>query len=185
MITTPVVFVTGNQNKLNELVAIAPDVLKFSSQKIDLDEIQSLDLREIVEHKARQAYQLVQQPVMVEDVSAELASLNGLPGPFIKFFEQQLGRGALYSLSKAPNDAIIIRCVAGYFDGQHMLFGEGVVEGIITAPRGENGFGFDCVVIPANQPDGQSRTVAEMSAEEKNAISHRARAFQDLFTQLT
>jgi non-canonical purine NTP pyrophosphatase (RdgB/HAM1 family) len=124
---------------------------------------------------------------MLEDVSAELASLNGLPGPFIKFFEKQLGRGALYTLSKVENDVVAIRCLAGYYDGEHMLLGEGIVNGTITAPRGENGFGFDCVVVPDGQvlkPGEKERTTAEMSDDKKNAISHRALAFTNLLQQI-
>jgi len=59
--------------------------------KIDLDELQSLDLRVIVEHKVRQAYEKVGGPVLVEDVSLEFLALGRIPGPFIKFFEQEIG----------------------------------------------------------------------------------------------
>jgi len=177
----PIVLVTGNADKLQELQAIAAaSKLAFTSQKIDLDEIQSLDVRFIVEHKLRQAYAKVKQPVIVEDVSAELASLNGLPGPFIKFFEQRLGNDALYQLQKIQHDAVTIRCIAGYYDGQKLLFGEGILTGRIVAPRGENGFGFDSVV----EPNGQNLTMAEMSAAEKAAISHRGSALRDLLQQL-
>jgi len=176
-----ITIVTGNANKLAEIQKITPAGLELTNQKIDVDEIQSLDLHAIVEHKLRQAYGVVKGPVVVEDVSAGLASLNGLPGPFIKFFEQELGRGALYRLTKATNDRITIRCSAGYYDGNTMLFGEGIIEGTIVEPRGENGFGFDCVTMP----DGYDRTMAEMTAEEKNSISHRGKAFEDLFSQIT
>lgn len=168
-------------------MAIAPASWHLTSEKIDLDEIQSLDSQAILEHKLRQAYQTVNKPVIVEDVSAELASLNGLPGPFIKFFEERLGRGALYTLSKVVNDTVTIRCTAGFFDGQDFIFGEGLIEGTVTAPRGDNGFGFDCVVVPAGQTvqaGDLPRTMAEMSADEKNAVSHRAKAFHNLFAQL-
>jgi non-canonical purine NTP pyrophosphatase (RdgB/HAM1 family) len=179
-----ITFVTGNPNKLRELTSMAPDGLHFQSAKLDLEEIQDLEVRTIVEHKLRQAYAAVSTPVIVEDVAASLESLNGLPGPFVKFFEQQLGRGALYKLSKVADDHVTIRCVVGYYDGKNFLYGEGVLQGTITAPRGENGFGFDCVVVPDNQPDSAKRTVAEMSADEKNAISHRGQAFRDLLQQL-
>lgn len=175
-----VVLVTGNPGKLKELLAIAPAHLNISAQEAGLHEIQSLDLQEIVEFKLREAYRQIGKPVIVEDVSAELASLNGLPGPFVKFFVQQLGRDALYQIQKVPNDAVTIRCLAGYFDGQETLFGEGVVRGHITAPRGEHGFGFDSVVVP----DGGDRTFAEMTTDEKNAISHRGQAFRRLLAQL-
>lgn len=179
-----IVLVTGNADKLKELLAIASSGLSITSQKADLHEIQSLDLREIVEFKLREAYRQVGKPVIVEDVSVELASLNGLPGPFIKFFVQQLGRDALYQIQKAPNDAVTIRCLAGYFDGNNMIFGEGIVQGHITAPRGENGFGFDSVVVPEDQPNGAQKTFAEMTTEEKNAISHRGQAFRSLLSLL-
>ncbi len=179
-----ITIVTGNPNKLRELSALAPDGFELSNQALELDEIQSLDLQKIVEDKLRRAYEKVGSAVIVEDVSAGLDSLKGLPGPFIKFFEQQLGRGALYALSKQPDDKVTIRCIAGYYDGTTMHFGEGVILGTITAPRGENGFGFDCVVVPDGQLSGELRTVAEMTDEEKNAISHRAKAFKSLFQTL-
>lgn len=176
-----IVIVTGNPNKLKEIAAILPKKLQYASQKLDLDEMQSLDLHAIVSHKLRQAYDLVQQPVVVEDVSAELAGLQGLPGPFVKFFVEKLGRGALYELSRGTgNDAVTIRCLAGYYDGNTMLFGEGIVRGHIVAPRGEHGFGFDSTVVP----EGETRTVAEMPSQEKNRISHRARAMRDLLTKI-
>lgn len=181
-----ITLVTGNPDKLRELQAIAASLatrLEFTAQEVDLTEIQSLDLQDIVADKLRWAYETVQQPVIVEDVAAELASLQGLPGPFIKFFEQKLGRDALYQLSKQPGDSVVIRCVAGYYDGKTMLFAEGVLSGTITAPRGDNGFGFDCVIVPDSQT-GEQRTVAEMSDEDKNAISHRAKAFKLLLEQL-
>ena len=180
-----IVFATGNAGKLKELLKLAPPGMQITSQKVELEEIQSMDVREIVEHKLREAYRQVGKPVIVEDVGAGLASLKGLPGPFMKFFEQRLGRDALYQIQKVPNDSVTIQSIAGFYDGQRMLFGEGIVRGHIAAPRGENGFGFDSVVVPDNQPDGQQRTFAEMTTEEKNAISHRGQALRALLSQLS
>lgn len=71
-------------------------------------------------------------------------------------------------------------CVALLADGRECR-GEGVLEGrIIDAPRGAQGFGYDPVFVPA----GGRRTLAEMGADEKNAISHRALAARDLGRQL-
>lgn len=73
----PVTFITGNPHKAEKL----REYLNFPlmHQKIDLDEIQSLDLYEIVEHKVRQAYNIIQSPVLVEDVSLEFSALGRLP----------------------------------------------------------------------------------------------------------
>lgn len=175
-----ITLVTGNPNKLRELQAIAPAGLQFDSKAVDLTEIQSLDLREIVEDKVRRAYDVVGGPVIVEDVSAGLDELEGLPGPFFKFFKDKLGEDALLKLAKKPGAAVTICCLAAYYDGKQMLFGEGVIHGKVVEPRGENGFGFDPVVVP----EGEIRTMAEMSAEEKNALSHRGKAFRHLLEKL-
>lgn len=175
-----ITLVTGNANKLRELQALAPPEMEFAAQSIDLPEIQSLDVREIVEDKVRRAYAAAQCPVIVEDVSTGLDALHGLPGPFFKFFEKTLGKRALLLLAPEPEPRVTIRCVATYYDGVRMLYGEGVIRGHAVEPRGIHGFGFDFTVVP----DGETRTMAEMTMEEKNTISHRAQAFRALLAQL-
>ena len=165
---TQITLISGNPNKLRELQVVFPDDINLQLQSLELDEIQSLDVEAIIRHKLRQAFAMVQGPVIVEDVSAELENLNGLPGPFIKFFEQQLGRGALYKLS-SEGTVVTIRCAMGYYDGSTERIVEGILRGTISAPRGEQGFGFDCVIIP----DGYDVTMAELSDEQKNTMSHR------------
>lgn len=179
-----VTFVTGNAGKLREVRALAPASLSLDSRSLELDEIQSLDLEEIVRHKLRQAYAAVGSAVVVEDTGAGLDSLDGLPGPFVKFFVTKLGSPALFHLSDKTADRVRVSCVAGYYDGSTMLFGNGIITGKVCAPRGSHGFGFDPTIIPDNQPDGQRLTMAEMPLEAKNADSHRARAFRDLFGRI-
>jgi len=176
-----ITLVTGNANKLRELQALVPDTLRIVAQSIDLPEIQNMDVREIVEDKVRRAYEVIKAPVIVEDVSTGLDNLGGLPGPFFKFFEGTLGKRTLLVLSRVQEPKVTIRCVAAYYDGDQMLFGEGIIHGHAVEPRGENGFGFDFSVVPI----GQTHTMAEMTLEEKNAISHRGQAFRDLLRQLT
>jgi non-canonical purine NTP pyrophosphatase (RdgB/HAM1 family) len=147
---------------------------------LDIDEIQSLDLETIVKDKAKKAFARIKEPIIVDDVSAGLASLKGLPGPFIKFFNKTLGSDALYQLAKPEDDTVTINCMAAYYDGEKFILGRGTVNGKVVAPRGSNGFGFDSVVIPA----GQKQTMAEMSEEEKMQVSHRGKAFRALFSQL-
>jgi non-canonical purine NTP pyrophosphatase (RdgB/HAM1 family) len=170
-----ITLVTGNPNKLVELQALLPSELDIKARKLDLVEIQSLDLVEIVTKKLYAAYEIVGGPVIVEDISAELENLNGLPGPFIKFFEEKLGKDALYKLS---NDGthVVIRCCMGYYDGNMLETFLGIMEGTITSPKGEGGFGFDCVIIP----DGFSDTLSILGPDVKNTISHRFKAAKQL-----
>ena len=83
-----ITFITGNQDKADYLAKYLGHPVDHL--KLDLDEIQSLELKEIVEHKVRQAYEKVKKPVIVEDVSLEFEALGGLPGPFIKFFVEKV-----------------------------------------------------------------------------------------------
>jgi non-canonical purine NTP pyrophosphatase (RdgB/HAM1 family) len=172
---TNVTLVTGNPNKLRELRAVFPEVIGLSSQKIDLVEPQTLELAEIVGSKLLSAYEQVGGPVIVEDVSAELDCLNGLPGTFIKFFEQRLGKDALYRLSH-EGAGVTIRCLMGFYDGTIQQLCEGTVKGTIVAPRGESEFGFDAVIIP----EGYTKTFAELGQDVKNRISHRAKAAREM-----
>lgn len=105
-----ITIVTGNPGKVAELQAIALGKLDFVMQDLDIDEIQSLDLEKIVKDKAFRAYSMLKAPVIVDDVSAELASLNGLPGPFIKFFNKQIGEQALYLLAGNKTDKVTVTC---------------------------------------------------------------------------
>ncbi len=165
-----ITLVTGNPHKLAELNKVFPAEIKLRSTKLDLDEIQTLDLHTIVRHKLRQAFEVVGGPVIIEDVSAELAILNGLPGPFVKFFEERLGRGALFKLAGETRVRII--CSMGYYDGKQEYIVDGVLDGRIVAPRDGEGFGFDFVLIP----DGYDKTLSELGIDIKNTISHRYKA---------
>jgi non-canonical purine NTP pyrophosphatase (RdgB/HAM1 family) len=157
-----VTFITGNQNKADFLVKWLG--IPLLHQKLELDELQSLDLRTIVEHKAGQAYETVQKPVLVEDVSLTMHALGKLPGPFIKWFLQELSHEQLCNLLSEYADrsatAAVAYCI---FDGADLHFFEGSVRGTIPAsPRGENGFGFDPIFVP----DGAAHTYAEMTDKE-------------------
>jgi XTP/dITP diphosphohydrolase len=175
-----ITIVTGNPGKVRELEAMAIGKLDFKMHSLDIDEIQSLDLEEIVKHKAKAAFELIKSPVIVDDVSAGLASLEGLPGPFIKFFQKKLGGEALYTLRKDAEDKVTLSCIAAYYDGEQFILGKGVITGTTVSPRGSGGFGFDVVVIP----EGQAKTMAEMNEKQKMDVSHRGIAFRDLLRQL-
>jgi inosine triphosphate pyrophosphatase len=173
-----ITLVTGNPHKLSELQAVFPANLQLTSKKLGLDEIQSLDLHEIVRHKLRQAYEHIKGPVIIEDVSAEVEKLNGLPGPFIKYFEERLGPGAMYKI--AGDGPVRIVCAMGYFDGKQEIIVDGIMTGRLVAPREGEGFGFDFEIIP----DGYDKTVSELGLKLKNTFSHRSQAARALAKKL-
>ncbi len=172
-------FITGNADKLRELQRLFPDSLNLTHKKLDLTEIQSLDLHKIISHKLREAYADIGGPVMVEDVAAGLESQNGLPGPFIRFYMDQLGDDALYKIG-SPNDRATITCTMGYYDGETELIVEGAIQGRVVAARGQDGFGFDFIIVP----NGYNQTIAELGSDVKSAISHRALAVKEMIKAL-
>jgi len=140
-------FITGNQGKADYLAKYLK--LPVKHKKIELDEIQSLDLRKIVEHKVRQAYSVLGKPVIVEDVSLEFKAWKGLTGPFIRFFVENIPFKELCSLVNRKTRKAIGRCIFGYCDGSTVRLFEGALEGeIARTPSGKNGFGWDRIFIP-------------------------------------
>lgn len=159
--TSKIAFITGNQSKSDYLAKYLGFQVKH--HKLDLDEVQSLDLKKIVTHKVKQAYAITHSPVLVEDVALEFTAWGRLPGPFIRFFADELKFEKICSLLDGQDRATTARCVFGFFDGQNLKLFEGSMRGVIsTTPRGENGFGWDKIFIPK----GYSITRAEMNAND-------------------
>jgi non-canonical purine NTP pyrophosphatase (RdgB/HAM1 family) len=177
---TDITLVTGNVNKLTEWQRLLPSGVRLDAADVDLDEIQSLDLYAIITDKAKRAYDKIKSPVIVEDIAVSIESLNGLPGPFIKFFVKQLGNDCLVRLAGKENEPTAVTCIIAYFDGENMVVAEGVVNGVSVTPRGPNGFGFDFGFMP----DGSGKTYAEMTATEKDSVSHRSLAVRALIGKL-
>jgi len=170
---TDLVFVTSNLGKLRE----AEEVLgvKLDHRALDLVEVQSLNLEEVVRSKAASAYERLRVPVLVEDTSLELTGLGGFPGPLVRWLLASVGPAGICRLAHAFADPrATVRCMACASDGAGEVVGLGVVRGIIgEKPRGRTGFGWDSAFVPDGH-DG--RTYAEMDEAEKNAISHRHKA---------
>lgn len=136
--------------------------------------------------KVRAAVAHTQMPAIADDTGLEVDALDGAPGVHAARYA---GPGATYesnvakllaALAGVPPAQRTARfrtvCVARWPDGREVS-AEGVLEGVITeVARGTNGFGYD----PVFMPEGERRTLAEMSDAEKNAISHRGRAARGL-----
>lgn len=89
MTTTILKFATGNDNKLREAQAIL-GISLVKAEVGDLEEIQTIDVEELIRHKARGAYEIAGESVMVEDTGLGFVAWNGLPGALIKWFLQSV-----------------------------------------------------------------------------------------------
>ncbi len=187
-----IVFATNNPNKIKEIRDILGDSFKLLSLhdlKIyeDIPEYEPT-LEGNAMHKARVVNRMLNMDVFADDTGLEIEALNGLPGVHsARFAGENKDSGAniekaLLMMGECENRNARFRTViALIFNGKEYLF-EGVVNGrIINEKRGNEGFGYDPVFIP----EGMTRTFAEMSLDEKNRISHRARAFEKLKEFLT
>lgn len=181
------VFVTGNQHKADYLAKWLG--IHLPHQKAAVDELQSLDLREIVEHKARGAYQLLGRPVLVEDVALTFHALGRLPGPLIKWFLEELKPAGLPVLLQAHADKSATASIMyGLYDGKQLHTFEAHVKGTVASePRVSDAAGWNTTSSWNSVfiPDGSTKTYGEMSDEELQPLSHRAKAIQQLQDFLT
>jgi XTP/dITP diphosphohydrolase len=173
-----VYFATGNKNKYLEAARIA-DAFGVSLRHLNVEkcEIQSRNLTEIASFAAQQAAAASHRGVVAEDAGFFVRELGGFPGPYSSYVFDTLGVDGILRLMRnsTHREASFRAAVAYCTRDQRLTCFVGVVRGrVTTRPRGRNGFGFDPIFIPKN---GDGRTFAEMSTEEKNFYSHRAQAF--------
>lgn len=181
------VFATGNVNKLKEVAQlVSGDYDLIGLEQVGITEeipepYNTLEANAL--HKARYVFQKSGNPSFADDTGLEIECLQGAPGVLSARFAGP-GRRASDNIAKVlelmkmeGNRAAQFRTVIAWVDDREEHLFEGIVRGIITEnPVGENGFGYDPIFIP----EGESRTFAELTMEQKGALSHRAIAFKKL-----
>jgi len=184
---------TGNPDKLREIVAILGSEIELLPRPEGLAEPEedAATLEGNARIKAACVVEASGLPAIADDTGLEVDALDGEPGVHSARFA---GENAAYEdnvalllerLQETPATSRTARfrtvALVRWPDGREVI-AEGIVEGsIATAPRGTNGFGYDPIFIPV---DSKDRTLAEMTNEEKNAISARGRAFRQLLKEL-
>ena len=181
------IFATNNQNKIAEIKRVVSPGLEIITLKeagIDIDIPEPYDtLEENAREKSTVIHKLIGENCFSEDTGLEVAALNGAPGV----------RSARYAGDEADNKkniALLLQNMTGQreraaqfktvisliLDEKEYQF-TGICKGeIITSELGAGGFGYDSIFIP----DGDDRTFAEMTMEEKNKYSHRKKAVVQL-----
>ncbi len=130
--------------------------------------------------KARELKKFTELPVLADDSGLEVFALGGEPGVFSSRYSKEGSdesnlRKLLLNLEGIKDRRARFVCCMVLIVGDRVIKKEGFVYGnIIEEPRGKGGFGYD----PVFMPDGYDKTFAEMSGDEKNAISHRRRALE-------
>lgn len=169
-------FITGNAGKAKYLGDYFH--MTVDHKKLDITEIQSLDLKEIVKDKAQKAYQIIKSPVIVEDVSLIFLGMKKLPGPLIKWFLETLDNEGLIKLVDSLDTREALAEVEFAICNENGVYTfKGSMEGTISKiPKGSMGFGWDPIFIPK----GYSKTWAEMDDNEKHMTSMRKIALEKM-----
>ena len=186
------VFATNNQHKIDEAQDIVKGKLKLISLKeagvdIDVDETETT-FRGNAWLKAQAVWELTGLPCVADDSGLCVEALGGEPGVYSSRYAGEAGNHTknnekLLKEMEGKSDRraffTTVLCLVGLDDTP--IYIEGRVNGVILREiQGRDGFGYD----PLFCPDGDNRSFAEMSAAEKNAMSHRGRAFQSLMEYL-
>lgn len=179
------VLCTGNAGKVEEIRPLLPagiEVISLTDAGLPLDLPETGDTLEAnALQKARYAHERTGLPCLADDTGLEVMALHGAPGVLSARYAGQAKdpvanmRRLLDELRGAADRTARFRTVIAFVAADMERSFEGVVTGTITdEPRGAGGFGYD----PIFRPDGHARTFAEMGLEEKNTLSHRARAMR-------
>ncbi|MFB6284300.1 MAG: RdgB/HAM1 family non-canonical purine NTP pyrophosphatase [Halobacteria archaeon] len=179
------IFVTSNPGKAKE----AREILgrDLDRRNYDYREIQTDSIREVAEDGAEKCFAELGEPCFVDDSGLFVDGLGGFPGPYSSYVHGTLGNEGLLNASSGLEDREAeFRCVVAYCDGDTTKSFSGVVKSALTIEqRGSNGFGFDPVFEyrPEREDGGVDElcgtTLAELSGNQKNRISHRKRAFEE------
>jgi XTP/dITP diphosphohydrolase len=185
-LSRPLLLSTRNLDKRREI----SDMLGAGTELHHPDEFFDHDIEETGDTlwenallKAREGFERSGLPTLADDTGLEVDALDGRPGVYSSRYA---GENATYAdnvrklieeMHDVPDKArgARFRTVMAYVDAEKELRFDGVIEGtILGEARGSNGFGYDPVFLP----EKSDRTLAEMTLDEKNRISHRARAFR-------
>jgi len=184
------VLATRNAHKLRELEPLlAPHELVLLPEEVDLPPETGENFVENALIKARAAAKATGHAAVADDSGIAAAALGGRPGVHSARYagedatdEENLAK-LLREVSPDGDRAVAYECALAFVDARGELTVQESCEGELThQPRGEGGFGYDPAFVPRDTEDG--RTMAELSPEEKDAISHRGRAARALAARL-
>jgi non-canonical purine NTP pyrophosphatase (RdgB/HAM1 family) len=168
------ILVSTNPNKGIEAERILG--LPLLRVSLALPEIQAATVEDVTRYKVEVARTKGYNRLIVEDVSLGFDELGNFPGPYVRWLLEAAGGKGLAAIAYALNNrAARAQCCVGYWNGREAKTFMGETQGeILVEPRGERHFGWDAWF----QPRGARKTFAEMSDDEKDAVSHRGHAYR-------
>lgn len=188
-----IILASRNEGKIDEMRALLSDLPVEWISALDIESAPPVSedaesLQQNAATKARALYEHTRLASLADDTGLEVQALGGRPGVRSARYAGELADDAanrkllLRELEGVSNRQARFRTVIAFVDPDgHTHFFEGICGGTITLEeRGTGGFGYDPIFIP----DNLEHTFAELSAEEKNAVSHRGRALSEFAAYL-
>lgn len=185
-----IIMASGNKGKIKEAQEILEDYEIIPMNEIGID-IDVEEDQETFEGNARKKAETIAKTLngkmcLADDSGIQIEYLDGFPGVFTKRWhkgtDKERNEALIEKLNGVPHEKRKIKFVTAMAlsDGEKTIIAVGEIQGYVAeSPRGENGFGFDEIF---ELEDG--RTLAEISAEEKNQISARKKALENLKEKL-
>jgi len=167
-------FVTSNKGKFVEAEGIFGDLIM---KNIGYSELQVDTLEDVVDFGMLEVMARLEGPVMIEDAGLFVDGLKGFPGVYSAYVQKTIGNPGILRLMEGLDDRqAAFKSVVGYAEpGMEPAVFKGELKGEIGfEPRGTSGFGYDPIFYVSG------KSLAEMSLEEKNTISHRAGSMKAL-----
>ena len=175
----PIYFITGNSNKFSEAKKFIPEIEQLN---VDLDELQSLDTKKVLDHKVQEGFKHLPGNFFVEDTSLHMDALKGLPGPLVKWFLEPMGIEGLAEIAEKMGNRANVKTIFAFAKAPNQIeYFEGSARGIIVQPRGSAGWEWDKIF----QPDGSDKTLSEIKEITNDANAFRKEGLLKLKNYLT
>lgn len=166
-----ITFVTSNVHKAEEAAGILYGLAEVEHVALECPEVRDESVAEVAKGKAAFAYATLNRPVITDDTGFFVQALNGFPGSCAAYVQKTIGNSGILTLLAAHPDndkSAWFETGIAYADSNGVRVFVGKIEGKVVLPRGDRGFGYDPIF------EVRGRTLAEMSPEEKNQVSHRS-----------
>lgn len=177
-----VYFITGNKSKFKEAKLILNGHINLVQKDLKLNETRTLDQEQVVLEKAKQAFQKLKKPVLVDDTGIYFEAYKNFPGTYTKTLFQSLGFKGVERLLNGNRKAQFKTLVC-YTDGKNTKVFSGVWKGKIARKISRMfnpDWEYNSIFIPA----GCKRPLSEISFSERSKKSHRRKAFNKLMRHL-
>ncbi len=178
-----ILFVTNNSGKFEEVQRwihqLAPEI-DLNQAPIDLIEFQSLDIHEIAVAKAQQAWEILHEPLLIDDGGIYFKAYNKFPGPLAKYVYEGIGLEGIWKLACDDPRTYFLSCLVYKNSVENNHIFEGICDGSLINPL-ESSFKAHATLPYTKMmvPEGSTKTLAQLrGTEEEKQFHHRYKALK-------